>query len=183
MRAFLAVDFSKEMKDGIAAIQSELRQFAVSGRWKYIDNFHLTLKFLDEVDERKKTDICNAMKEVCFGKACFNLHISQLGSFPGLNCYRVLWLGLDGELERLRELQKEIDKGFSSLGFQIENRSYTPHVTIAQNVVFRKSFDDIRKTVDFKDFPIVHIDRLYLFKSEQIGVKRVYTPVSEFKFC
>jgi len=46
MRTFVAVDFNTELKKEILKLQTQLRNLAVSGRWKYIDNFHLTLKFL-----------------------------------------------------------------------------------------------------------------------------------------
>jgi 2'-5' RNA ligase len=48
MRLFIAIDFNKEIKKKLVDLQANLKDMAVSGRWKYIDNLHLTLKFLGE---------------------------------------------------------------------------------------------------------------------------------------
>jgi len=183
MRAFIAIDFGRQLKNEIAVLQSKLREQSMQGRWKYIDNFHLTLKFLDEVEPPAVKEIDELLKTISGSTGRFTLKISELGNFPGNGCLRVLWLGLGGELDRLRRLQGRIDSELQKLGFSIEKRGYTPHVTIGQDIRFDKDFESIKAGVNFRHMPEIHVDRIYLFKSEQLGNKRVYTPVREYAFA
>jgi len=80
----------------------------------------------------------------------------------------------------LNNLQNEIDKSLQQTGFECEKRGYTPHVTIGQDLVFDLEFDNIKEISNKIRFPEIQVEKLCLFKSEQIGKKRVYTPVNEF---
>lgn len=182
MRSFIAIDFSRSLKELIAQLQMELRATAVRGRWKHIDNFHLTLKFLDEIEPSQVEEIGRELQDICRDTLKFDLNISSLGNFPGRDCLRVLWLGIGGDLACLNRLQGRIDTQLEPLGFPREKRRYTPHVTIGQDVVFKEDFEDIRKIAVIERFPQIKADAVYLYKSEQIGSRRVYTPVSKFDF-
>jgi len=94
MRMFIAIDFPREVKHRIRELQSLLRTDANAGRWKYIDNFHLTLKFLGEVDTGKMSDICGILHSICRDTAKFKLNVTHLDTFPGNGCLRVLYLAL-----------------------------------------------------------------------------------------
>lgn len=179
MRAFIAIDFSRELKNEIAAFQEMLRPYAMRGRWKYIDNFHLTLKFLGEISDSKVKDICNVIDEACSTSEPFILNISKLGMFPGKGNIRVLWLGIGGQTDRLLKLQAKLDILIETLGFEREKRPFTPHITIGQDIVFSKNFDEIKRDFTPERFEQIKVDRVLLVKSEQMGNKRVYTPVYE----
>lgn len=182
MRSFIAVDFDAELKKSISDIQADIRRHAVSGRWKYIDNFHLTLKFLDEIDLKKAAQISRTLRDMCSSIDSFGLRISDLGYFPGRDSIRVLWLGIGGDTSKLKSVHEELDIRLQKLGFDREKRSYTPHVTIGQNVVLKKDLKEISRMIDFKKLPAIHVDKIILYRSEQIGRKRVYTPMNEFMF-
>ena len=53
MRTFIGIDFEDAIKNNILELQNKLRKYVVKGRWKHSDNFHLTLKFLDEIDSEQ----------------------------------------------------------------------------------------------------------------------------------
>lgn len=179
MRTFIAVDFSDEVKKEILGIQRRLKESAVSGRWKYADNFHLTLKFLGEVELRSISKINEILDEICGLQKPFVLKLSQLGQFRGDGCCRVVWLGMEGETHILAGLQGSIDSRLEEIGFEKEKRAYKPHVTIGQDVVFKEGFEAIAKKVEISGIPEISVGSVVLFKSEQIAGKRVYTPVKE----
>lgn len=181
MRAFIAIDFSRELKKQIADFQSGIRRYAFSGRWKHTDNFHLTLKFLGEINPGKADEINRELDEIRAKTGVFRLRINELGYFPGKDCMRVLWLGLGGDLDKLNALQAAIEAGMSKLGFEKEKRRYIPHITIAQDVRLERDFEEIRKIFHRRTFDEIIADKVYLVKSEQIGQKRVYTPIAEHR--
>jgi RNA 2',3'-cyclic 3'-phosphodiesterase len=180
MRAFIGVDFSKQLKSEISELQKELRIHTKSGRWKYVDNFHLTLKFLAEVNDRQLNDINRIMKEICLEHDAFALNISEIGFFPGRGSLRVVWLGLGGDLGILKALQGNIENSLISVGFDKENREYKPHVTIGQDLILDIEFSEVKNLVHKMKFSEIKVDSIYMFKSEQIANKRVYTPINEY---
>lgn len=179
MRAFIAIDFNDDLKRDIASLQSGLRGFCTEGRWKHKDNFHLTLKFLGEIDNTLQTKIAGELERLCKTKERFKLRIAELGAFQGRGNIRVLWLGLGGDLEKLYDIQKTIDLKLEALGFEREKRPFTPHVTIGQDICFNQQFEEIQKIADIKRFSVIEVNSILLFKSEQIGNRRVYTPINE----
>ena len=180
IRAFIGIDFPDEIKNNILKLQQSLRRYALKGRWKYVDNFHLTLKFLDKINISQKEKLDEAMKTMVRSMEPFSLWISGLGIFESRNSIRVLWVGLSGEILKLKTLQKNIDSLLKPIGFQPEKRSYTPHITIGQDILLEQDFNEIKAKIGKPKFSPIIVENLYLFKSEQIQNKRVYTKVSEY---
>jgi len=182
VRAFIGIDFSQEVKNEIAELQGRLRKYAPKGRWKHRDNFHLTLKFLDEITPTQKLQIDDVIQKLCIKRKPFKLGLKGLGTFKGKDSIRVLWLGLSGDVQNLKSIHQEIDNALASLGFPPEKRRFNPHVTIGQDIIFECDFDEIRDAIGDIDFGVTKVDSLFLFKSEQIGNKRIYSKVSEYGF-
>jgi len=180
IRAFIGIDFDKELKEYIFEIQQQLKKYAVKGRWKYSGNLHLTLKFLEEVSPTQKGKIDEAMGKICEGTEPFSLGVSGLGIFQGRDSIRVLWMGIDGNIMKLKSLHKIIDEALVPIGFSAEARSFRPHITIGQDVAFHCGFDEICEKIGAVKCDLFKVENLYLFKSEQIQNKRVYTKVSEY---
>jgi 2'-5' RNA ligase len=44
----------------------------------------------------------------------------------------VLWVDLTGDIEEIASLQNAVEKELSELGFQRENRKFSPHLTLAR---------------------------------------------------
>jgi 2'-5' RNA ligase len=62
----------------------------------------------------------------------FSLETSGLGVYPDRRKPRVLWMGLDGETDRLEALHAGVGKMLHQLGFEIETRPFSPHVTVGR---------------------------------------------------
>lgn len=183
MRTFIGVDFSKRLKEQIIETQTYLKSISKKGRWKYIDNFHLTLKFLGEISYEDVDKIKEVLTKNLKGFLPFTLKISSCGYFKGNGNLRVVYLKPEGNLEKLNSLFNIIEEALFSIGFKKEKREYTPHITIAQDVVLDSSFDQFRNYVENYDFDEVKVDSVILFLSEEIDRKRVYTPLFEVKLC
>lgn len=182
MRTFIGIDFDIKVKNEIKVLQSIVRENSIKGRFKYMGNFHLTLKFLGEISENQIPLINEVLKKSADNVGGFNLTIEKLGFFGGGGTnIRTLWLGLGGDLDSLNVLYENIEDGLSALGFEKEKRSYTPHITIAQDLVLNKEFQELKKILDLSRIPIIDVSEVSLIKSEQIQGKRVYTPISVFK--
>lgn len=155
MRLFIAIGFDG-LKDYFLELQKQLPKNARLGLTK---SFHITLKFLGEVQPNNVEKIDDALKNIKFKH--FSVHLDSIGIFPTENYIRVVWVGLKPESEIL-ELQKQIDESLKQL-FKKEN-DFKAHITIAR-VKYpenKKSFvEEIKKInveskkIEVKDFRLV----------------------------
>ncbi len=180
IRAFIGIDFEPDCKKYIFDLQQSLRKYAVRGRWKHSSNFHLTLKFLDEISPTQKELIDARLHDICKARKEFSLNVSEAGVFKGRDMIRVLWLGLDGDIQTLSQLAAKIDESVSELGFPIERRPFTPHITIGQDIIFQCPFDEIKDAVSRISYGPIEVKTVNLFKSEQLQGKRIYTKISGY---
>lgn len=181
MRLFIAIDFEIGVKEKMKSLQKEIREHSVKGRWKSIDNFHLTLKFLGEVSPNNIKEIDNCLNHVAKKGNPFVLNIDKLGMFNGKDSIRVLWLGINRQLKELNNLVLNIEEGLNTIGFSKEQRPYSPHITIAQDVLLKGSFDDIQRIREQYKFEQINVNRIALMNSEEIERKRVYTVIGEYE--
>ena len=129
MRCFISINVPLDIKKKIEEFEHNLVK-QIQFNWVVPDNFHLTLKFLDEIQR----DQIEALKKTCatIKEAPFSLSLKQLILFPSTASPRVLAIHLEGELEKLQRLKKQIDKHGLTVGFPGENRDFSPHITLAR---------------------------------------------------
>jgi RNA 2',3'-cyclic 3'-phosphodiesterase len=181
MRTFIGADFNREVKDCIAGIQHIVRENSERGRFKYVGNFHLTIKFLGEVQQAKTVDIGMSLKSIASKHHKIHLNIDKIGYFDGKGSIHALWLGFSGELDKLGALYSDIEEEMHKLGMKKEIKTYTPHITIAQDLMLRIPFEELKEKVDFQSFNTIEIRDISLIKSEEAEGKRLYTPISSFE--
>ena len=133
VRSFIAIELPDELKEGLAQVQARLKSSnPASVKWVDPSGIHLTLKFLGNIDAAKVSEITQAIKTATQGISPFHLEVKGLGVFPNLRRVQVVWDGLDGEIDTLRQLQKGLEFNLTPLGFTAESRPFTPHLTLAR---------------------------------------------------
>ena len=133
MRSFIAIDLPEEVKKELNA--NFLRQLrAMTFRMSVIkpEGIHLTLKFLGDVEPEMLDSINKALTPLLLKLQPFELRLKEQGYFGSRSCPKVLWIGLNGELESLKNLVETVEKTVCSMGFNPEERKFSPHVTIAR---------------------------------------------------
>jgi 2'-5' RNA ligase len=130
IRAFIAVTLETKVIDEIAAAGAQLREQIAGVRWAAPGNFHLTLKFLGNIDEATIDALDAALRDALRLFPAFTISAKGLGVFPGPRRPRVLWVGLIGA--SLVSLASRIGSALEPLGFAPEQRPFTPHLTIGR---------------------------------------------------
>jgi 2'-5' RNA ligase len=121
LRLFVGIALPPELK-----LQLSLLAAGVPGaRWVDPGNYHLTLRFIGEVDEGQAADIDTALVPIRAPR--FDVSLARVGHF-GL---RMLWVGIERN-PALQHLHEKIESALSRLGYPPEERRYTPHVTLAR---------------------------------------------------
>ena len=133
IRTFVAIELDDEVKRHITAAIDELRHRQIDSlRLVRPEGVHLTLKFLGDIDAARVPQIAEAMTTVAAWHEPFSLTLGTPGAFPSATRARVLWLGVEGRLQRLRLLQADMDEALTEIGFPAERHSFNPHLTIGR---------------------------------------------------
>ncbi len=92
---------------------------------------HLTVRFLGEIDEELLGPLADALaKEV--PPVDVSLELGAGGTFGAPPRTSVVWLGVGGDLEGLRDLAQRIEGAVGSVGLPSEERDFHPHLTVAR---------------------------------------------------
>jgi len=198
IRAFIAINLPDHARASVAEFQQQLQtQIARDGfsdfqkkalRWTRPEQIHLTLKFLGSVPRERIDALCAAFARTCAGTGAFDLAIGDAGCFPSLAKPRVIWVGLDGDLNALRDLQLRVDAATREFSAREENREWTPHLTICRvgktnDRDFRKISAAIKRVIEQKTnlaFPRAswRVNCADLMQSKLTPSGSVYTPLA-----
>lgn len=100
--------------------------------WVAPENFHVTVKFLGNVDEARVQSVIDALHTAARRHAPLDLEIGGLGAFPSATRARVLWAGLIVGAAPLGAVAASVDDELAPLGFPREDRPFSPHITLAR---------------------------------------------------
>lgn len=98
-------------------------------RWTDLEDFHLTLRFVGEVDHETFYDIGETLGEISLPP--FDLTLRGLGQFPPRGPLRHLWVGVEAS-EALERLRRRVERKVAAAGVAAERRKWVPHVTLAR---------------------------------------------------
>ena len=180
LRAFIAIEIPPEIKKAIATQTASLQKDAGRAvRWVSAENIHLTLKFLGEISPANVEILSQALQAECSQQAPFEITVSGLGCFPNSRRPRVIWIGLAVPPE-LSRLQSKIETNLARLGYEAEDKSFSPHVTVGR-VREQVSAEELRTlqstltTQNIGSLGTFHAQAVYLFKSDLQNTGPVYT--------
>ena len=133
IRGFIALEIPSAVKLTLQeAIQSLNAQIPKGVRWLDPSAMHLTLKFLGSVAPGMISGILDAVGRSAEPVAPFRISLSGLGMFPNEKRPRVLWAGVQGDLDAILELQQRVEEAMHGLGFAPEERRFSPHLTLGR---------------------------------------------------
>ncbi len=117
-----------EVPADIATQLSLLRGGLPGARWIDAENYHVTLRFLGDVDERTANEAAQLLDGIA--REPLQVSIGELDAFGG-DRPRSLIAKIKPNPELL-ELQAEHERSVRRVGLAPESRKYTPHVTLAR---------------------------------------------------
>lgn len=134
MRIFIAINLPEDIASSIDAARADLKNRLPPDaiRWIHVDNIHLTLKFIGEVNQDAITNYDAALKKAAQAAQPFPIHIRGFGCFPSIKRPRVLWIGVHEPTGELEQLQARIEDNLEQLGVARENRPFKAHLTVGR---------------------------------------------------
>lgn len=98
-------------------------------RWIDPENYHITLRFIGDIDARMADDVCSILGDSRWREP-ITITIDGLDSFGGSKP-RAVFARTSGNGE-LADLQAEQERMMRQIGLAPETRKFTPHVTLAR---------------------------------------------------
>jgi len=169
IRSFLAFELPSDIKKMVTHVSEDVRGSRLNVKWVKVDNIHLTVVFMGNISTEDVPAIREEIKKGCLGFEPFDIYLKGLGVFPDARMPRILWLGLEGEIERMSSFKKGLQERLKTFGIKEEKRRFKPHLTLGR---FRKPNrgDPILEGIisRYKDLesPVCPLEELVMFKSE-----------------
>jgi 2'-5' RNA ligase len=101
-------------------------------KWVSDEQHHLTLHFLGEISPAQTEAVTRALAGLPPPTAPLSLTLGGLGAFPNVNRPATLWAGSQDEGGRIAMLAVAYGRALRALGFEIDARPFTPHLTLAR---------------------------------------------------
>jgi RNA 2',3'-cyclic 3'-phosphodiesterase len=151
-----------EIPSGIAQLLATLRGGLPGARWIDPENYHMTLRFIGDVDDVVAHEVASLLGRV--RRQPFELRVEDLKSFGGRKPRAVV--ATLGPAQALMELQAEHERLTQRVGLAPDGRKYTPHVTLARlrDSSNRQVADYLALRAPFRSPPF-KVSRFVLFSS------------------
>ena len=133
-RLFIAIVLPSEVKERMKEAQAELRRAVPKAHigWTRIEQFHLTLKFLGDVDAGRVEELKTGLGAAVGGFGRFRLRAEGIGFFPNALRPRVVWGGVRGEGNFLARLQAKAEEACAPFSKESAPGNFTGHVTLGR---------------------------------------------------
>ncbi len=133
VRVFVAVGLSDDVRQQLIDAADRIRTRIPEGiQWANPAGMHLTLKFLGNIPASGVNPLLDCLVPVAQEADPFPLSLSGLGMFPNHRKPRVLWAGVEGDLDALSRLQQSAENAINALGYPPEQRPFRPHITLGR---------------------------------------------------
>jgi 2'-5' RNA ligase len=156
-RLFTAI----EIPDDVGQSLSMLRGGLPGARWIDPENYHITLRFIGDIDDALARDIASLLDGI--SRQPFELQLDGLASFGG-NKPRAIIASV-APTRALMELQAEHERIMKRMRVPSDSRKFTPHVTLARLRDARPhEVADYLATRPYKSAPF-HVTRFVLYSA------------------
>ncbi|MFE0653379.1 RNA 2',3'-cyclic phosphodiesterase [Streptomyces sp. NPDC059534] len=139
VRVFIALAPPDDAKDELARALGPAYDAYPRMRWNRIEDWHITLAFLGELPVAAVPPLLAPLEALAASRRPVELALRGGGHFDE----RVLWSGIDGELEALHDLATDVRTAVRESGIAFEERPLRPHLTLA-----RARRDDLGSVVE-----------------------------------
>ena len=167
MRLFFGFNLSSELTAILGRTQERLlRSVPVGFSPASLEQLHLTLLFLGERPDEELSVWKQALASSAAGINPFQISLLALGGFPSSKDPRVVWAGIEERSGQLKEIVSRLRTSSRAAGCKVEDREYTPHLTIGRNKM-AKNATSLRLFIEREKVPGHRetIDGISLFES------------------
>ena len=177
-RLFIAIPLKLNDTNHIKPVIDELENNQKTLKIVPYGNYHLTLKFLGNVNSNVYHELIQSFETISIEIDPIAYRLKGIGVFPNLNNANIIWFGIDTDLDKINLVQTKIEDFCESFGFEREKRKFKPHMTIARvkkKASIHENFRSFIKSNENTVFKSSTLNQIILFESELKSNGPVYT--------
>ena len=184
IRSFLAFELPDDIKSILTRVSGEIRESSLDVRWVRPESIHLTVIFMGDVQSEQIPSMGASLGAVCANHVPFTISLRPMGCFPNSRNPRVIWLGIDGDLERMSRFRDDLQRILSPFGIKEEERAFRPHLTLGR---FKKpakrqtEMEQMLAKYSELSSPARILKELFLFRSDLKPDGAVYTKMLSWR--
>ncbi len=176
LRTFISVTLPKGIVSLSNMLKTTIKTTKDNVNWVNPGNIHLTLKFLGQTPYEATDEINKVLKEAVVSHSVMELEIKGTGCFPKIESPRLLWLGVERNIGQLQNFVADLNIKLEKLGLPIDEKEYTPHITLARIKYPPKDTPDITNFMNTSYEPIkFNINRIRFMSSELFSNGPIYS--------
>lgn len=133
VRSFVAVLLPPTLREDAAEIQDVVRDRMPprSVRWVQPTNFHLTVRFLGDLDHAGVERV-SELVQLQAGFAPIELTLGTVSAFPGPTRPSIIWIDLIDREGNLEGLVQRVERGLIGGGFGPPDKPWRSHLTLGR---------------------------------------------------
>jgi len=133
LRCFLAIRLPSQAIERLSEAQQRLREADNTWKWVKPESFHITLKFLGDVERERIPTLWESIRRSLAEFHAFTMSFRGLGVFPDTRAPRVAWAGIHDGATELTELAHKVEQPCAEHGFEPERRRFAAHLTLGRS--------------------------------------------------
>jgi 2'-5' RNA ligase len=174
MRMFVALPIPDTVRASLASLCFGLQ----GARWVRPDSFHITLRYLGELDGGAVEDVDALLAGI--HAPDFEVEIADVGCFSNGRSVRAIWAGVKPS-PALTHLHDKVESAVVRAGLPPNGQRYTPHITLTRPKGI--TLDNARQYLEAHSLfraPAFDATHFTLFRSFTGGEGSIYRAESEY---
>ncbi len=127
-RMFVAVMPPTAVRDDLAAFLEPRNGHP----WIDPEQWHITLAFLESVPEARLDELVEALTDATAKRHPLNLRLAGAGAFPEPVRAKVLWMGVQGDVDELSRLARNVRAAATATGANPDGKPFSPHLSVSR---------------------------------------------------
>ena len=180
-RLFAALPVSDAVRSTMGVVIDSLRPYGWPMKWVDPSLAHLTVRFYGNVGRDQISSLSQRLAAVASEAFPAQVSTSATGAFPSASRPRVIWIGLDGDVEAIGAVAAAVATATAHIG-EPDTKPFKPHITIGRLRQGGKPPSDFAAAVNALHLEPVDfsIDRLQLIRSVLSPAGPTYTVIGEW---
>jgi 2'-5' RNA ligase len=166
IRSFVAVPLPGEIQSRILGAAQEMARDLPDVRWsRKVENLHVTIKFLGQLQEDKVGELGTALDRALSALPRFSVDARGVGAFPSERSANVIWVGLDDARRGLAAVAAAVEEVAERFGVAREQRPFRAHVTVGRCKGRGVDARAALRAFTARDFGSVDVSEVHLYES------------------
>ena len=181
IRTFVAIPVGRPWNDYLASVASDLSRLVIGVSWVKPGNFHMTLRFLGDLEESDVSRLGEAVARGAEGATAPSAELGGIGAFPSLERPRIIWIGLARGGDELLEVGSRVNSAIDAAGFTRADKPFRPHLTLGRVRDGARGVEALRDYAPPPAPPAAPLDRVLVMKSDLHHSGARYTAIREVR--